>query len=1191
MNRMITAIVSHLPRRRRRFWRHVSGRRRRVGVVLFAAVILGVYGWWHFTNDRRVRTTAEAYLHKMTGASVRIRAAHFSLFEGIRLEGVRLFYRDGSRVEDLFEAREVLLRHRPVSLLSGGSLEVTEIVCIAGVLTMSQDAQDGTWNVERLLRHSMSVRLVRSAPPLRLPAIRLRDGRVVFCEVVQGGLLEVGRLSLNASAEPLADRPAYAVELEGPDGRGQGLIDIATGETRWTGDAPWRAVSRALPRQYRQLAARYGLQGNLQFTVEHDPAAAVNRLSVTLSDVSMTLPPEEGGLALENVAGTIVITDEGIQLENLAGTLPQWDGAPVRATGRLRGLDASGELAVTIEADLVLPLAATGQEKLDRMIGRVQRQVRPSGPAAVSVKLERQAGPDLRVTGQLRPRGMTVMMRAFPYRVDGVEGLVDFDATTLYLRRLTGARGAAAVTVTGRIDSVMHDAQYDLTVRAEDLALDDSLRAALWESVQPIYDAFRPAGRCDVTAHVHGPDADVQADVDIDLARKASLAICPDELRPGPSPGPDAPAYRLEEMSGHIRVVGPALELDMLRGRCGPTALRLEGTVSSFRGRHPNVELNLGIEGLELDERLASALGGEVREVYDSFSPGGAADLVGTVRHREGRLEDFDLTTTLKGAAINYSGFPYPLRDATGVLHLTPQRVTVERVTGRAGRGRLRITGEVRPGREVGIDLNFDASAVELDRTLRQALPEEAAVVWDRLAPHGVADATVELHLGPPAESADQADRQPYRIRIDSSAADGPGIGIRCADLPYPLEHIRGVVRIEPGLATATDVTAGAEDSPIRLAGTLRITEGRIELVGPPDEPGGPLLTARNLPVDDGLLAALPGRAEGPAALLSAGGSVDLAIRELVWDVESTPATAPASGPSTAAACWPWRIDAQVGLREVAVGGPDGLRLTGTVDVQAGGQTTPDRPPLEAAVDLKLLEFQGRQLQRVQGRLVRPTAEPVLRLLDFQGQSHGGRLAGAGELSFGSSTAYRLTIHAEQVDLAQLLAGDDEAGSSAEPMSGKLAGRLALRGVWGQVRQREAGGQLVITDGRLFRVPVVLGLVNTIFLQLPTSDAFSSGQIEYLLRGNDLTLGNIYLAGANASILGSGRVDLASEQVHLVFVSGAPRLVPPVFAELWQLTAEGLLPTHVTGTWREPRTRTVPLSELRNLLQEIGASR
>ncbi len=477
MNRLLLAIAGLWPRRRRRAWRHVSARRRRIALALFTVVIVAGYGWWHFTNDRRVRRTAEVFLHRLTGASVRIRAARFGLFDGIRLEGVRLFYIDkNGRTEDVLEAREVLLRHRPAALLRG-NLDVTRVICIAPVLRLTGDPEGEGWNYPELLHGTMSISPV---PGATRPTVTLRDGLVIFRESVKGGMIEVGRLSLNASAVPQGDTSVYEIDVDAPNGRVHGLVDVATGRTNWTGAAHWLAVQGALPRQYRQLAQRYNLQGNMQFSVDYGAAPAQSRLSVVLSDVSLTLPAEEGGLGLKDLAGTIVMSGGEVRLENLTGRLVQWGGAPIRASGRLAGLDAASDLDITVESELMLPLAPIGQEAVDKAIGRCQRQIRPQGPAAISVNLRRQGGQGLEIRGQVEPKGVSANLRAFSYPMHDIKGHINFDANAVEITQLSAkGDGPCTVDIAGRINSVTHDATYDVNVHAVNMPLNDTLRGAV----------------------------------------------------------------------------------------------------------------------------------------------------------------------------------------------------------------------------------------------------------------------------------------------------------------------------------------------------------------------------------------------------------------------------------------------------------------------------------------------------------------------------------------------------------------------------------------------------------------------------------------------------------------------------------------------------------------------------------------
>ena len=160
--------------------------------------------------------------------------------------------------------------------------------------------------------------------------------------------------------------------------------------------------------------------------------------------------------------------------------------------------------------------------------------------------------------------------------------------------------------------------------------------------------------------------------------------------------------------------------------------------------------------------------------------------------------------------------------------------------------------------------------------------------------------------------------------------------------------------------------------------------------------------------------------------------------------------------------------------------------------------------------------------------------------------------------------------------------------------SGKLSGRLDLSETVGQAGQREGRGRFRISEAKIGKVPVLVGLMNVIFPHLPTESAFSTGTVEYYIKGDRLFCSRIYLEGSNLSVVGStsivgtGVVDMQTKQINLVLRSGPPHLLTGVFSELLTMTAQGLSSTHVTGSLRDPKVETVPFSQVTRLLKEIG---
>ena len=73
-------------------FRPKTGRFRRLAMLVLLAVLCAViWGYGYITNPRRVRAMAETYLSSLTGGRVTVEDAAQSLFEGLRLDGVRVY--------------------------------------------------------------------------------------------------------------------------------------------------------------------------------------------------------------------------------------------------------------------------------------------------------------------------------------------------------------------------------------------------------------------------------------------------------------------------------------------------------------------------------------------------------------------------------------------------------------------------------------------------------------------------------------------------------------------------------------------------------------------------------------------------------------------------------------------------------------------------------------------------------------------------------------------------------------------------------------------------------------------------------------------------------------------------------------------------------------------------------------------
>jgi hypothetical protein len=133
-----------------------SGRVRRLctaGLLIFLCAL--IWGYGYVTDAQRVRGLAQGYLSSLIGGRVTIEKATLSLFEGLRLDGVRVYVDPSPDPNDtasrfrpdalLFSARSLVVQYDPRSML-GGQLEAQQIVAEQPQVHLSRNLRTGRWN-------------------------------------------------------------------------------------------------------------------------------------------------------------------------------------------------------------------------------------------------------------------------------------------------------------------------------------------------------------------------------------------------------------------------------------------------------------------------------------------------------------------------------------------------------------------------------------------------------------------------------------------------------------------------------------------------------------------------------------------------------------------------------------------------------------------------------------------------------------------------------------------------------------------------------------------------------------------------------------------------------------------------------------------------------------------------------------
>ena len=1128
--------------RRPRFWRYVSPQRRGIGVILLLLVVSAGSGYWHMTNDARIREQAIEYLESLTGGRASVDRATFSLFDGIRLGSVRVSLPDDD--QPMFTASEVVLRHRPWALLFKGAIEVSEISCIDPVVNLTYDVESRSFVQTRFLKGYGGD--AHSTPPKMLPVLAVRNGQIRLAEQLEGLRVHRHQYDVNISGFPI-DESGYQITLEELTGGTLGTvrIDFSTGLVELLGGSmiDMAGLDRTLLRQYGELKDRYDITGPIAVEGSWDSSSGEGVLVATLRGISLTLPAQHGGLDLHDVEGMLWLETEGITLTNVTGRINA-DKGKFTINGRYYGYDADSPYDLHIAIDrLIMPPSASTDGQLAEVLRNIEDVVKIDGALDVEMETRRTAD-GAEIHGQVNPVNAGAMCHYFPYWVDDVTGRISFDEDFIAFD-LIGVSEGAEISITGEIDH-QSDTEYDVLVVGKDVPLDDRLARAMPPTIRRHFESLSSCGIGNTRVRVRssGEDDEPRVEVDVELNGKASVQY---EQFP----------YRLENVFAQARIDNNSAHLKFAEASHEGSRLSLDGHV---RWRDSGLEdVDLTIKGkVPLDDRLVNALGQDGQNAFVRLGLSGMADHVsGKIRMVEGQTLEHEVVAHVENLSFCDQKLPLLVQNAEGVLIFNNRQLTIKAVNGRyrnspvSLRGRVDLTG----GDE--LELHVDASDVLLDDQTRNALRPIGDKLWETLAPSGIVDIEADYFR-------DGDGKVDYRCEIDAR-----DLSLTYAEFPYTFKNIRGMAIVTPSGIELDGLLA--TDDQMRISVSGKIVTGSSKL-------GRLKVWAKDIAIDDMLIESMGKLLPALADNLLSGGQCDADFSSIVVELPSSD--------DDASVRTKWRVEGAVDLKQAHIRlGETTKQVTGRVEGMAFDDG--EGIAIDANGFVKELTLEGRLASNIRGKIIKTAQNDILRLDDLVGSAYGGRMAGFGEVHLDETMQYGFRLFTEGIDISKLVHEEGGPDSLNSQVSGLLDATLELKGSVGAPKQ--ASGMLRIFDARIYKLPVLLDMFQPMLLSMPGESPFTEGAAIYHLKDHKLEFTEIFLSGKGMSIVGSGTMNTESEAIKLTFL-GRPGLLPRMSglgSELLEGLLREMVEYQVTGTLSRPRVRTIPLRSIEAILGRL----
>ncbi|HWE35691.1 MAG TPA: AsmA-like C-terminal region-containing protein [Isosphaeraceae bacterium] len=843
--------------------------------------------------------------------------------------------------------------------------------------------------------------------------------------------------------------------------------------------------------------------------------------------------PEAPTVTIQN--GTVQLVDDrgapATLLREVAIRVEPTAGGLLRFEGTARGDDLFERLRLEGTVDPKTGRIRLTKGDLSRLAlstalrDRLPRELRPAleaigltagalDVAGARVEYDPAGSPRVRYKTALRLRSGTWNCPKLPFPLFDAELDATAEDGRLVVEHAEAANGKTRVRAEGTLALDAEAAgPFDLSIRAEDLELDDRLRARTPPQFADLWAEYRPRGVVGVALRVVRATAGGPVGVGMTAAfRDVSLVYRNFK-------------YPLDHVSGTLRYGRGRFEVD-LATLIGNEPARAYGTIDD-PGPDAVVQLTFEAAALPVDRTLLDALPPDARAVVDQFRPTGAVRGTAYLSRSPGGPGDppegdvqihalLDLVPEGR-CAIVWEGMPYAVEGLTGRLELHPDHWIFQNMNGHNGLANIHGSGRVDEvpapggGKGLKVALWLRAEHLAFDDQLRRALPGDWRATWGLLNPSGMStvDATIRAEPGRPDHHRIELVPEPgARVNLVLEPAPGTGFAARRLEFP-PFEDVTGRFVFDDGTVT---MAGNGPDNPVgfRFRGSpVRARSGTVRL-----EPGGRFrlgveeLYVTVFRVDADLRRLMPPVMSQFAQKLDEARTFTIRTNlGLGWSGK-------AGDPAT---CW-WDKGLIIFNGNTIRAGLDLGHIQGQLDHVRGRFDGRDLE-VHGAIDIESIDLMGQQVTRFRSPL--DVAKGVARLGDFSGRLLGGRVFGNVAVAIDSSPRFSAEVAVAGADLERFT----RTMPGRQRLRGLVSGKLAVSGRGGDTHSLQGEGEAKIARGDLGELPPVLRLVKILNLSPATRTAFDSADVAFSIRDGRTTLDPIQLTGDAFSLRGAGTLD------------------------------------------------------------------
>ena len=1167
----ITQISARLfPRRHRRKWKYVSPRRRKSGIVIFMFLVVLLYSGWYFTRSDFVRENAIRALEKMTGCDVQIDSARFGFLEGIQMTGVKVTLKNNG-AEPFFTADVLKLKFDTWELLTAQKIKPTFITCSGFELTntryLDTASKTKTDTMNKLLQSAKvgkaSTKKPKFPADLKLPRIELRNGN--FRAIVNQGDVStvVYNEPVSCTLEPKSKQNyLLTISETRPDKIRESHIsldiDIANSKIAPISGTLVNPLVYFVPGPYYDWIDYYGLHGEFYHQAGEDEGTSIYHIR----NVSVKLPEAHGEATLTATRGKLIFAKDGVKIEDVVGSIQGVKSTNFRISGAFEGYSKNSPFQLNVRfPEFKLPAAGRFAGELDATIRNLHDVYKPEGISDLELTFTRDDRGQFAFSGIARPKNMSGTYKGFDLPVHNITGELHFTNKRIKKFDLYAQRGQTRFTVRGTLDGYYQYAGMDLTISATDLELDLMLRRAVVKLDRRYADTWKtvaPAGKMDAKVRLIQPDREPELLAEIDAMPKGFASMRYAEF-----------PYKLNNLSGLVTLRGDTVKIQNLESRDDASQILIEGEIQGLQQGKPSVELMLTANSVPIDDKLIRVLPAQARQQIRELKLTGKTGLItGKILQKNAGQLDYNFSAALLNATLDYDKFPYKLTSGAGKVFIKPGLVKLEDFTAKHGDSTIEASAQfVTSGEKLDYVVNVTGRDVAFDNKLKSALPAAAQLAFSRFKPAGKAD--IFAQVTSPIKPTEPND---YTIKILPRLAS-----INHADFPYKIANLTGAVVITPDEIAIQNIKFSHDKMTGSVAGIVDISKQRTT--------GELKLSLQNLQLDKKLLSAMPPSWAKLSKKFKPGGSCSIPNAKFIFsEVVTRPGLR-----TEELSNWDWKMVGKVNFIDANIDVGLGKQpITGSFDGTT--QNAAGKLILKSKVSLARATVGKYSVTNLTGDMSKALTSDVVHLENVLGKVFDGRIAGKASIWIKDDLKYGLRMEFKDVDMQKFVNAGEKDKAKWSKVIGKLSGKVDIVAGAKAGDSRQAVGEIYITKAKMYKLPVILDVLNVIYLTVPGDSAFNRGVISYHLKGDKLFLQEIHLSGQTISVLGSGTLDMKTGKLDLTFLTGQSGKLPRlqnVTDEILRALLKEIVEIRVTGTLKNPKMETLNLRSVRMLMERL----